>query len=153
MATVIQELETSQAATTAALAEVDTLKANLASAEAANGATVAELKREIDARDAKLLKLDEDLKAAEQLLAGEQAAHAATKTELEKAQRALANPAYADAAVKGSSKATEDAGQPASGATLTFDEAHREYIRVRDTLGAKAAAEFRALHADVLKLK
>lgn len=103
-------------------------------------------------------KLTGDLKAAEDLLTGEQTAHTATKDALAKVQAAVAsNPAFADAAAKGS------ANPPAAGAPGADEQAKpnktraqwdAEYKAIRDGsgegFGPVAAAKFRSEHAKEL---
>lgn len=148
MPTVIEDLaqamadldQSRQVAAASALA-VTELQGQLATAQA----SIATLTANIDKGVA-------DLAAAQQLLDGEVSAHAATRAELERAQRALANPAFADAAATGSSTAADAGTPPPATEPMTKEQMQAEYIRVRDEQGPKAAAEFRAAHAAELGL-
>lgn len=82
----------------------------------------------------------------------EQKAHTATKSELEKAQKALANPAFAAAAATGSKKAVEEGA--AAGADVATFATQAEALAAYDKVqGAKEREEFRTKHAGVLGLK
>lgn len=149
MSTVIQDLD-------AALAECASAKQQAADAQAlvaAHVATITELKATVDALNGQLAKAVGDLKAAEDLLVGEQAAHGSTKDELANAHRALANPAFVDAAMVGAAVPAAGGTPPPDQHPKTFAQWQAEYIKVRDEQGPQAAAIFRAEHRKELGLE
>jgi hypothetical protein len=97
---------------------------------------------------------DEHAKAltvAETAFKAEQTAHITTKTELETAKKALANPAFAAAAVTGSKVAVAEGGAEAQDtAKITKENAEAEYKKIVDP---KARADFRDKYAVELGLK
>lgn len=83
-------------------------------------------------------------------LEAEQSAHAATKAELVTAKAALANPAFAQAAIGGKAEATHEGGAAIASAKMSKAEALVEYRKLTDD---KAKADFRREHAEELGLK
>lgn len=94
----------------------------------------AEIKALSDAK----IKAESDLKAAADELAS-------VKAELATAQAALANPAFADAAIKGSAGAGFEGGVAGNGGAdeMTPEQAKNEYSKLTD---AKAKQDFRRKH-------
>ena len=146
--TVVQELEEKKGELEASAVKIAELEAsivslneesskaiealNMEAAEAkkhldASVAECAELKSQIDVKDAKLAEIEEDLN---------------------KAKAALANPAFAAAAVSGSEKSVEE-GRSEAKARMTKEEALAEYKNISD---AKERAEFRKAHKEELGL-
>jgi chromosome segregation ATPase len=149
--TTIQQIEQQQA-------EIAALKADVAAQTARSDKAEAEA----TAAKAETVKCDDALKAscakeqaAVEALAAEKTAHAATKERLEKAERALANPAHMAAAIEGLKTATAEGGVPVSDEPIfkTQAEALAAYNKLPDGMeGARARAEFRAKYKDILGL-
>jgi hypothetical protein len=151
--TVIQELEQTVAMLGAAKAEAAAAREALAKAQAEHTAAIAAVQAQLAAKDGEIAEGGQKLTNAETLVAKLMAENEATTSALDKARRALANPAFADAMAIGASAVVADQAAPPTVQPMTFEQAHSEYIRIRDTLGAKAAADFRAQHAEILKIK
>lgn len=83
-------------------------------------------------------------------LAAEIAAHGATKKDLEKAQHALAHPAFADAAARGEMKPTPEGGAAQVAHVMTNAEHMTEYKRIRDSGNHVEAAAYRTKFAKEL---
>lgn len=111
---------------------------------------------EIDAKQKEIEGVKVELAKANETAANEIMEHSKTKQEMEKvkkdleiAQKALTNPAFAAAAVKGSKEGVAEGGSQA-GTTLTYAEACAEYKKLTDP---KAREAYRNAHAVELKLK
>lgn len=137
-------------------AEHDALKAkcadmekSLSEAQVALAAKDVEIAAVKAAADKAVAEAGEKLGAAEAQAKAEQELHAATKAELDKARLALANPAFADAAIVGAAKATPEGGAEAA-RKMTREEALAEYQKIE---GAVARAKYREAHAEELGLR
>lgn len=126
----IAELETG------AKSSVDQIAAASAAQKLAEDAAV---KVAADAK-AEAEKHAADLAENAKLLEAEQAARKATEAELAKAKLALANPAFADAAIVGSKAPAADGGVPSSEVQMTKEQAEAEYRKIED---ARARSEYR----------
>ena len=119
----------------------DVLK-ELESAKTAHAAKVLEMQTALD-------KATADVATGAKALTDESTAHGNTKAELLTAKAALANPAFADAAIKGAPGAGHEGGAAASGGALadggyaTQAEAQAAYANIED---AKAREDFRKRH-------
>lgn len=92
-----------------------------------------------------------EAKAAADLLAAEKTAHEATKADLALKVKALANPAFAAAAVQGVTTPTAEGGTATQ--AMTRDELEAEYAKLPDgQAGAQARQAFRDKHWMVLGL-
>ena len=142
METPVQQLET-------ALAQIETMKTEHASALAAVTTERDTLKVALAAEQTKTAESAEAMKGAQAALTAKQTELDATKADLDKARAALANPAFAAAAAVGSDpKAVVPEGGAASGkAEKTQAEWLAEYEKIED---AKLRAEFREKHAKEL---
>jgi len=156
MTTVVKQLEEAQSRIAELEAEVEQSGKTLEAKEAEHAKALESMQGERDAVQAdlktaqeELAKAPEVLKAAEDALKTEQEAHTATKAELEKARKGLANPAFAEAAVAGMPAGTDEGGTAAAEEPLTKAEALAAYKKIED---AKERKAFRKEHAEVLGL-
>ena len=148
--TVVKQLEQAMkerddltASVATAIAERDSARADVekAKAEMAQAVSV----------HAEAIKAEVDKNAALQAeLENAKAQVAEVTAKLETAQKALSNPAFADAGVRGVEAATEEGGQGSGKTFETFAEAHAAYNKIED---AKEKALFRVEHAEILGLK
>lgn len=97
----------------------------------------------IAAHEKAIVEVNAAAKKASDDLAAECVAHGATKQQLEKAQHALANPAFADAAVRGETKPTAEGGAAPANPPMTLAQAMAEYNKITD---AVARAQYRNEH-------
>lgn len=104
-----------------------------------------ELKANAQAAEAKHA---DELKKVQDALTAKEAEHVATVKELETAKQALANPAFAHAAVKGDKKAVAEGSSEAS-QLMTKEQARAEHDKLSDPV---AQACFRRDHAKELGL-
>jgi len=139
--TIVNELEAALASVSKLTAERDGFSAQLADAVK----LIQTLRDEAGVKDA---AHTEALKVTADALTAEQAAHSATKTDLEAKTKALANPAFAQAAVAGDKNAVAVGGAEAI-AVKSKDELEQEYRKLTDPLERKA---FRTQHAKELGL-
>ncbi len=97
-------------------------------------------------------KAEAEAKIAEQsdLLKAEAEAHKLTVEKLSKAERALANPAFADAAKAGSKAPVEEGTQAADAPVKSKAQAVAEYNALSDSL---ARADYRKANWQVLGIK
>lgn len=126
--------------------------AELAKAKSALADESSKLATALTERDAALATAKtsgEQAEKASAALAGEQAAHEATKGELRKAQAALANPAHMDAALVGCKVPVPEGGGHAATAK-TKEEALAEYSKISDP---HERAQYRKDNAEILGLK
>jgi hypothetical protein len=147
--TIIEELAATKA-------DLDAKVLALANAEAAMKAAVdlaGQAKKELDDVKAAMAAMEsakaEELAKLDGAVKAEAVAHEGTKQKLEKAEKALANPAFAAAAAVGSSVAVPVGGAEAT-SVMTREQALAEYKKIEDPA---ARAQFRADHAAELKLK
>ncbi len=140
LATLTQERDTAKAS----VAELsDSLKAE----QDAHTATKATLDVEVKAHAEVKAKLDAEIKV-----------HGETKESLAEANRKLADPGYLMASVSGSKTAVAEGGiaetQAALEGTRTRAQLEAEYAKIDGSTieGARARAEFREKHKDVLGL-
>lgn len=134
----IQELESARAEALGIKAEFEKFKSEAAEFQAAlveaQAVEVGQLKAEILTLTEGNSKLAADLSASQAAVVDAQAKIAVVEAErgaiagkLEKAEKALANPAFADAALPGASNALPEGGEasPPSGKSPTWDEFHK----------------------------
>jgi DNA-binding transcriptional MocR family regulator len=145
MATVVQDLEASQKRCleleAAQAASADALKVKDQAIEAGVKALADE--KAISA------KAQEAITAGVDALKAEQDAHAATKAQLELAQKQLANPAHLAVKNQGSQAAVPEGGSQAT-ETKTQAEWRAEHNEIKDPV---AQAQFRGEHRKELGLK
>lgn len=122
--TIVNELEAALASVSKLTAERDGFSAQLADAVK----LIQTLRDEAGVKDA---AHTEALKVTADALTAEQAAHSATKTDLEAKTKALANPAFAQAAVAGDKNAVAVGGAEGT-AVLTKEEARKELNSITD---------------------
>lgn len=139
--TVIEELVQAKAD----LASMDaSVKAGVALVEAANKERD-EIKAQLSAIE---IKSAEELKKVSDVLAAEQVAHVSTKTDLEKAKKVLANPAFAAAASKTSDVPLAEGGS-AETVIKTKADCIAEHKKITDPI---AQARYRRDNAKELGL-
>lgn len=145
--TIVQELEqANKTVATLTAANLDAAKQIVAITAERDAAKLAHSEA-IAAHEKAMAEVNAAAKKTSDELAGEIAAHGATKQQLEKAQHALAHPAFADAAIRGEQKPTAEGGAATQDKVLTYAEAQAEYKKITDP---KAASEYRKKHAKEL---
>lgn len=136
--TIIQQLADAQAALADATGKLQALNA-----------THADVLKGAETMKIALAAADEARVKAKGLLKVEQDAHKATQAELATAKQALANPAFADAARKGSAGAGHDGG--VAGSEVACPQTKAEAMKQYNALESAAArAQFRKQHAKLL---
>lgn len=143
--TVVEQIISLQTDLAASMEAQKGLAAQVASSTTERDAARAEVAQ----AKAELVKAQETVKAAQDAQVKSESDHAATKKELNAAKTALANPAFADAAIKGNAKPVAEGGTPSNDEPLTFEQALVEYKKITDP---KAQVAFRAEHAKELRL-
>lgn len=146
--TVVQELEQKKV-------ELATAESKVVEVQKAMEVSIVKASEEVAAMQA---KIDESVKAIECVTVERDTLKASLDAsgvkiaelegELAKAKEALANPAFAQAAVAGDKKAVEEGGSEAAH-KMTKVEALAEYKKI---VGAKERAEFRKAHKEELGL-
>lgn len=140
MATIVEQLSQAQETIKTFEAEKKALNDKVSAAEAVTkSANEAKSKAEADLKSAQDAHAG-DVAEKEKALKAEQSAHEATRVELAKAKQALANPAFADAAIVGSKKPAPEGGIASDTPPMTPDEAAAKYKAISDP---KARAAFR----------
>jgi len=132
MATIIQQLSDAQARITeleeivkVSGEQVATVQSEIKAAIEAKVKAEAEAKTTSESNGKIIAEKDAAIKA-------EQVAHEATGVELAKAKRALANPAFADAAIVGNDKPASEGGIAPSVPPMTSEEAVAKYKAIAD---------------------
>ena len=143
--TVVEQLEAQGKELATAQAGIADLTAKLAAKDAELAAAGVALK----AAQADVAKAQADVKTAQDAAKAEADAHGKTKVELDKAQKALANPAFAAAAAVGDVKPVAEGAPEAGKAAMTKAEMESEYEKITD---AKERAKYRKEHAKELGL-
>jgi len=152
--TIAQELED-------ATARIATFEADCKAKDDLIAKLTADLTAATEAQDkltADLTAATEGVRAATEAhtvaLKAETDAHAATKLALDEATKKLADPAYQIAGAKGSDKPAPEGGQAKVEEVMTREQAEAAYSRMDGSTieGARARAEFRMKHKDILGL-
>lgn len=138
--TIVEQLSAAQERIAELEASVKVSGEQTVAAEAKiNAANEASVKAAADLKAA-TEKYAADLAEHGKALEAEQSAHKATAAELAKAKLALANPAFADAAIVGSAGPVAEGGTPSSKIKVTKEQAEAEYRKIED---ARERAEYR----------
>lgn len=138
--TIVEQLSAAQERIAELEASVKVSSEQTVAAEAKiNAANEASVKAAADLKAA-TEKHAADLAEHGKVLEAEQLAHKSDAAELAKAKLALANPAFADAAIVGSKIPAADGGIPSSEVRMTKEQSESEYRRIED---ARARSEYR----------
>lgn len=143
MATIVQQLEESQKACAAAISSNVEQAAQIVAITGERDAAKTAHADAVKAHADELAKVKASATKASEDLAGEIAAHGSTKQQLEKAQHALAHPAFADAATRGEKKPTAEGGTGTEIPPATPEQVQAEYRKIEDPV---ARARFRNEH-------
>lgn len=145
--TIVEQLSAAQERIAELEASVKVSGEQTVAAEAKiNAANEASVKAAADLKSA-TEKHAADLAEHAKVLEAEQLAHKADAAELAKAKLALANPAFADAAIVGSKAPVAAGGTPATDQPKTQEQAQAEYRKIED---AKERADYRRENWQVL---
>ena len=145
--TVVEQLVESQARVAALEGDLK-LAAEKALGDAQSLAAAVEAKAEVEAALKAMGEVHEQALAdAAEARTKLETALAETKAELEKAQAALANPAFADAAIVGRPETAQSGMPPAEETPLTHEAALKKYCALEDS---RARAEFRKANWKIL---
>lgn len=146
--TIVQELEQKKTELIAANAKIQEVTVSIETVKGEAQKQVSDMQAKIDETSKLVEAVSDERDGLKASLEASNAKIAEVQAELEKAQAALANPAFATAAVKGDKVPVAEGGSEAM-AKMSKQEALAVYKKITD---AKERAEYRKAHKEELGL-